>query len=214
MRSIVTVTAAATDNALTTLARVKSELSITVSTFDTILQAKIDEASSDCQASLGFNVAKESITETFWHQPNEQPIDCLILDRTPVVSIASVVADGQTVDPTHYRLDPDTGELFALDPSGTGYPSVWMFFKSLVVTYSGGYVLPPETNRTLPKGIEGACIYLVQCYWFWKNRDPSVKSEEAPGIMRYDYWVGSIGEAGELPPGVVMRLAPYRRAIA
>jgi hypothetical protein len=128
--------------------------------------------------------------------------------------IASVVVDGQTLDSSLYRLDAETGLLYALDPSGSGYPFSWLFLKSIVVTYSGGYVLPSETNRTLPKGIEGACVYLVQCYWFWKDRDPTLRSEEAPGVMRYDYWVGAVGEEGEMPPGVVARLAPWRRAVA
>jgi hypothetical protein len=51
-------------------------------------------------------------------------------------------------------------------------------------------------------------------YWAAKGRDPSVKSEEIPGVIRTDYWVGAVGEAGELPPRVVMKLAPYRRTPA
>lgn len=211
MRSVLTVTVPATVTALTTLNRVKLELDITSGASDGILEIKIDEASSDIEAALGFRVPKETVAETFWFEQVDRAPEYLVLDRTPVGTITSVVVDGVTYDSSLYRLDAATGQLYALDSSG--YPFVWYFCKSIVVTYAGGYILPSESNSDLPKGIEGACVDLLQCYWFWKGRDPTVKSEEAPGIMRYDYWVGSVGEAGELPPGVVARLAPYRRAI-
>ena len=51
MRSIITVALPASDTALTTLARVKLELNVTVGTYDAILQDKIDEASDDIEAA-------------------------------------------------------------------------------------------------------------------------------------------------------------------
>ncbi len=211
MRSIVTVTAAATDNALTTLTRVKSELSITVSTYDTILQQKIDEASNDIEASLGFRVSKETVSETFWHEQYDSQPDRIFLNRTPITLLSSITMDGLTVDSSLYRVDYNTGEVFALDASG--YPWRWYFQKSIVAAYAGGYILPAESNSTLPKGIEGACIDLVSSFWASRGRDPQVKSEEIPGVIRTDYWVGAVGEAGELPPQVVMKLAPFRRVV-
>lgn len=209
MRSIVTVTVPKTDSALTTLARVKLELDITGTDKDDILQLKIDEASGDIEAALGFPVPRETVAETFWQEGVIATPNALILDRTPIASITSVVVDDVTYASSLYRYDAGTGELFALDSSG--YPTFWCFSKSIVVTYAGGYILPAESNSNLPDGIQGACVDLLQCYWFWKGRDPTVKSEAAPGVMTYEYWVGAVGEAGELPPNVVMRLAPYRR---
>ena len=209
MRSIVTVASPASDTALTTLARVKLELDITVSTYDAILQDKIDEASDDIEASLGFRVARETAVETFWHEQYDVNPPVLLLDRTPVASIASVVVDDIALDASRYRLDPKTGELFALNSQG--WPWVWLFHKSVVVTYDGGYILPDESNSTLPKGIEGACIDLVSSFWAAKGRDPTVKSFEIPGVVLEQYWVGAVGEEGELPPSVVMKLAPFRR---
>lgn len=209
MRSIVTVASPVSDTALTTLERVKLELSISNTSSDEILQDKIDEASDDIEAAIGFRLVKESAVETFWHEEYDVAPTKLILDRTPVVSIASVEVDGMVWDPACYRLDPVTGELFALH---AGHPSVWFFCKSIVVTYDGGYVLPPDSGRTLPKGIEGACIDLVTSFWTAKGRDPTVKSEEEFGIGSTQYWVGSVGEEGELPPSVVAKLSPFRRA--
>lgn len=211
MRSVLTVTVPATDTDLTTLARVKSELNVTVSTYDTILQEKIEEASSDIEAALGFVVSKETVAETFWQEQIGETPEYLILDRTPVGTITSVVIDGVTLDASRYRVDPKTGQIYALDVSG--YPCVWIIFKGAVITYAGGYIPPSETNSDLPAGIQGACVALMTDYWASRGRDPSLKSEEAPGIMRYDYWVGAVGEAGELPPSVITRLAPYRRVV-
>lgn len=211
MRSIVTVASPASDTALTTLARVKLELDMTDSASDAILQDKIDEASDDIEAALGFRLVRESAVETFWHEQYDMAPEKLVLDRTPVASIASVVVDGIAIDASSYRLDPHTGELFALC---NGYPSVWIFWQSVVVTYDGGYIMPGQSNSTLPKGIEGACVALVSSFWAAKGRDTTLRSEEIPDLISNTYWVGAVGEAGELPPDVVARLAPFRRAVA
>lgn len=209
MRSILTVTVPATETALTTLARVKLELGITNTNSDAILEAKIDEASSDASAFLGFVVERETVAETFWPEAFDAAPAQIILNRTPVVSITSVVMDGVTLSASLYRLDKDKGLLYALDASG--YACSWFFCKSLVITYVGGYLLPDASGRNLPHGIEGAVIDLVSSFWQSRGRDPLVKSEDIPGVMSREYWVGAVGDEGELPPGVVAKLAPFRR---
>lgn len=207
------VASPASDTALTTLDRIKLELDIVDDgTNDEILQDKIDEASDDIEAALGFRVVQEAVVQTFWHEQYDSIPDRLLLDRTPVAAIASVALDGVTIDGSLYRIEPKTGELFAMDSAG--YPCVWSFCKDAVVTYTGGYILPDASGRNLPKGIEGACIDLVSSFWAAKGRDPAVKSEEIAGVISKQYWVGAVGEDGELPPSVVAKLAPYRRAIA
>lgn len=74
---------------------------------------------------------RETAVEIFWHEQYDVAPEKLVLDRTPVAAIASVVVDGVTIDASAYRLDPNTGELFAL---GNGYPSVWVFCRSVVVS--------------------------------------------------------------------------------
>lgn len=212
MRRILTVTTDPEATKLTTLARVKSELDIRDGTNDTLLNAKIDEASSDAEASLGFTVSRATVSETFWHSESMEWPEYLTLDRAPVSSIDSVVVDDETIDATLYRTDTEIGALYALDSAG--YPCRWVFCKSIVVNYSGGYLLPGQTGRNLPVGIEGAVVDLMTDFWSARGRDPSVKSEEIPGVLRRDYWVGSVGEEGELPPRVVMKLAPFRRVNA
>lgn len=212
MRSILTVTTPATVTKLTTLERVKQELSITDGSKDAILNAKIDEASSDIEAHLGFSVRHETVTETFWQGPQYENLEYLLLDRVPVGTITSVTKDDEAVASTLWRLDSDTGLLFSIDDSG--YPSCWYITKSLVIVYEGGYLLPGEDGRNLPFAIEAAVVDLVQSFWFAKGRDALVKEEEVTGVGRVAYWVGAVGEAGELPPSVTAKLAPFRRLLA
>lgn len=210
MQSILTVNTVAATSRITTLERVKLELSITDGSKDALLLAKIDEASSDIEAYLGYRVARESVTETFWHEPNDLLTGYVLLDRTPVAAASLVITVDDTVfDATHYRLDANTGQLFALDQAG--YPSIWYFIKQMTVAYDGGYLLPGQSGRDLPYGIEGAAIDLLSDYWFARGRDPSIRSEAESGIYEVSYWVGAVGEGGELPPRVLMKLAPYRR---
>lgn len=212
MRSILTVTTAATVTKLTTLDRVKSELGITDGSKDTILNAKIDEASSDVEAYLGFTASQETVTETFWQGPQSENPEYLLLERVPTGTITSVTKDDDAVASTLWRLDAKTGLIFALDDAG--YPSFWYITKSLVIIYQGGYLLPGQAGRNLPFAIEAGVVDLVQDFWFAKGRDPAAMEEDVPGVMRVRRWVGAVGEAGDLPPSVVSKLSPFRRLLA
>jgi len=208
MRSIVTVTVPATNEALTTLDRVKLELDIENDDSDEVLQAKIDEASSDIEASLGYRLVRETVSEAIYRDLFDHFPMSLLLERYPIVSITSVTVDGEALSASLYRLDPKTSELIVLDSSG--YPCGWFFQQSVVVVYVAGYILPGESGENLPEGIQGAAVELISNYWAARGRDPSVKSENIPGLMAVDYWVGAVGEAGELPPSVVSKLAAFR----
>lgn len=212
MRSLVTVTTAATVTKLTTLERVKAELGITDSSKDSILNSKIDEASSDVEAYLGYSVKRETVSERFWQPRAFEAPEYLLLDHTPVATITSVTLDDVVIDTDLYRLDSDTGQLYALD--SFGYPDCWLICKDCIVAYSGGYLLPGESGRNLPFAIEAAVVELVQSFWFSRGRDALIKEEEIPGVMRQSFWVGAVGAAGELPPSVVSKLSPFRRASA
>lgn len=212
MRSILIVTQpAAEPYMLTSLERIKLEHDITVTTYDNLIEAKIKEAGSDIEAYLGFRVARETVRETFRPDGGAEIADYLILDRTPVASITSVVVDDVAVDAAEWEVDAATGLLHRLDSSG--YPYVWEFCKSVVVVYAGGYALPDDTASDLEPAIEAAAVELVSQYWLSRGRDPLVKSEEIPGVMRTEYWVGAVGAAGELPPSVQSKISRFRRAV-
>lgn len=204
MRSILNITTPATVFNLTTLARVKAELSITDSASDTLLNWKIREASSDINARAWADPL-ETLTETFWNVGCEE---YLILRRRPNVTITSVTVDD--VATTDYRLDAETGQLYCLDASG--YPIAWVSCKSIIVVYAAGYTMPGQTGANLEPALEAAAIELLQSYWSSRGRDPLIRSEDVPGLGAVTYWVGAVGDSGELPPSVESRIAPFRRS--
>jgi hypothetical protein len=170
----------------------KSELNITTGDNDEILKAKIAEASSDIQAA-GKRLPREEVKETFWHDDAFRPLlrvprfgnpaqTTLFLSRTPVSAIAGVTVDDIVLDPSQVRLDPDAGLIDRL--STDGFPCAWCFCKSVIVAYTGGYILPGDTVRNLPYGIEGAVVALVSDYWASRGRDPTLRSESIPGAHR------------------------------
>jgi uncharacterized phiE125 gp8 family phage protein len=210
MQSIATVTTAPAETDLTTIERVKAELNMTsVDTArDNLLGYKIAEATSDIEAHLGRVLCRAGLTERFWGDPG--CAEYLILARAPVASITSVTVDGVAVSSTEYRLDGASGILYRLDASG--YPSIWEWCKDIVVVYVAGYIVPGESGRDLPEALEAATVELVASYWSSRGRDPTVKAEDVPGLGRVEYWVGAVGKAGELPPSVDAKIAPFRRS--
>lgn len=221
MQSKLDIITPASSTKLTTLARVKLELKITKGDDDSLLNSKIDEASSDIQLALGYAVPSEAVQETFWHEHRQQfgygfgwrsdghQSESLILRRKAVSAITSVTVDDTVLDPSEYRLDADAGILYRLDTSG--YPCLWLFSKSIIVAYTAGYVLPGAPGANLPASIEGATVDLLESFWLGRGRDPAIKSEEIMGVRRVDYWVGTVGDPEQLPPDVLRKIAPLRR---
>lgn len=221
MRSIVTVTVPAASIDLTTLDRMKSELGITDGSEDVVLGNKIAEASSDIAVRCWPSLKRETLSETFWPDFHQLRFDhrhggeSVSLSRFPVVSVASVTLDGTALDSSLYRLDAESGLLYRLDASG--YPLHWRVSQSLVVVYAAGFAIPSDETADdpllLPGALQAACIDLVASYWASKGRDPNLRAEAVEGVASYQYWVGAIGDVGELPPSVEAKIAPYKRTV-
>lgn len=210
MRSIATVTTAPERVALTTLERVKAELGITNEAADELLTAKILEASSDIEAQCRRSFAMQGLTERFWGEPGYT--EFFSLRQYPGGSITSVTVDDVAVDSDEYRFDAETGLLYRLDTSG--YPCTWSWCKDVVIVYSGGYEMPGSENPTLPASLQAACVLLMNSYWTARGRDPALRQEDIPGLGSASYWVGAVGESGQLPPEVMSRILPFRRPSA
>lgn len=209
MHSALTVVTPNANVALTTLDRTKGELGISGGGYDALLTSKIREASSDIEAHIGRVLRRETVSETFWGA--NRAVDTLILNRWPVASIVSVSVDGSDLDAGDYRLVADAGLLYRLD--GGGYASRWAIGREAVITYVAGYAMPAEAEPDLPAVLEAAAVELVNSYWVSRGRDPLVREEDVPGVGRTVYWVGAVGAAGALPPGVESKIAPFRRIV-
>lgn len=209
-RRVVSVTNE-TDGGLTTLERVKLELNITGTTYDQLLRLKIKEATSDIEARIR-PIRRATVVEQFWP---EVPIGgitqritrgALRVSRYPIRTMTSVVIDGDTLAAGSYRISEDTGELYFLD---AGESASWDIGTLGVVTYVGGYLFPEDTGEDLPPVLESAVLEMITMYWMSRGRDPLLKSEENPGVARFEYWVGAIGRSGSLPPSIQGKLDDF-----
>ncbi len=212
MQSIISVTTPSSYQYLTTLDRVKQELSITDNGSDAILTSKISEASSDIFARI-WPRPRETVMETFYPEPGQSVRRAqLMLSRWPLVSVTTATVDGESVVSDNYRIDAEAGMLLYL--ADDGYRSCWTFSRSAEIVYVGGFSMPGEVAQpTLPPALEAACVELVSSYWFSRGRDPTIRQEEVQNVGSQTFWVGAIGESGSLPPGVESKIAPYRRVV-
>ena len=204
MNSIVTVLTPAPSFDLTTLATAKQELGITTRTLDDKLSRWIEEASSTVVHYLGRGLASEGLQESFrlhWGSNNKS----VVLTRFPVVSVQSVTADGTLLDPSEWEVNLREGLLYRLDAATGLYQIAW-HCSQLVVVYTAGYALLGD----LPRDIERACLILLNHRYAAGDRDPTIKSEDVPGILSTTYWVGGIGENAAVPPEAASLLNPFR----
>jgi hypothetical protein len=206
MRSKLIIDEAAESKNLTVLDAVKLELGITGSESDVKIEALICTASDIVAAYCDRVFARETVTEIFFPDRHRwyEYWDTLVLARTPVEEIISVTHDSAVLTTTDYDVDQQTGLLYRLSSLS---PFDWVCHSSIEVQYTGGYLLLDD----LPRGVERAAVLLCKEYFFQGSRDPRIKTESVPSVFSVDYWIGSTGPAGELPPDVVALLEPYRR---
>lgn len=204
MRSSLTVLTAATSTDLTTLATAKEELDITTRKLDIKLKRWITDASADCLDYLNRTLALERVSETFFMDPGANNTG-LLLSRRPVSLVESVtISPASTVlDITSWHVEPASGLLYRLDLAARR--RMWNT-AMVTVVYSGGYAKPAD----LPRPIERACLLLLRMRYASGDRDPTVKSEDIPGVLNTQYWVGGVGDNAAIPPEAAARLDPYR----
>jgi hypothetical protein len=85
----------------------------------------------------------------------------------------------------------------------------------IIARYTAGWLLPGDEGRNLPYPIETATVSRVSGVRVGGGRDPLVKAEDIPGVLRTEYWVGATGSdsggTGGLPPDLWSQLSLYRR---
>ena len=96
--------------ALTTLARLWSEFHITTADAarDTLIASLILEASDLIMKEVGYEFFRARLTESLTGSGRSE----LLLSRTPVAQVESVIVDGVEVDASLYQVDPDLGVAF------------------------------------------------------------------------------------------------------
>lgn len=212
-----TVTAPANDTKLTTKDAVKTELGLGVAEHvdDTFFDALIQQASDAIARYCRRPFALETISETLPGYGDTQ----LLLSRTPIVSVASVLHNGDII--TDYSIeDRDAGVLFRRDlwtwTAGIGwnltdYVRPGSEEPQFTVVYDAGFVLSGE-GRTLPYDVERACITTVKAWYAARARDPNLVSKSLDGAIVSKYREPSeLAQACALTAEVIALLKPWRR---
>lgn len=182
---------------LTTTAKVKTLLGISVSTYDTLLDALVTSASDFIAQLCGRSFALPGSDETEYYDGTVEK-NRIQLRKWPVTVLTSIsYASGAYNNPTwtaydassQFVLKDDTGEVF-FDfclPRGR---------KNIKVVYRGGYA-----SNAIPTDLDHACKKLVAKEYL-KRSSQGVTSEH-------------VGEAGvnwneNLDPFVESLLAPFK----
>lgn len=200
---MLTVTIAAADRTLLTLAEIRAAVGVTDGSYATELadlNARVAEAiTNECGVEPAGSslptLREESLTQT-WRAVCSK--SCLWLARAPVSSIASVVVDGTTLDAADYEADG--WRLIRLDDDA---PVVWSGTK-IVVSYTAGWA-------TVPHNLKLAAVKLARTLWSEDGpsaMDPGIKRVRTDGVEEIERWVSPATDA-LLPQEVRDLLRPY-----
>ncbi|HQS18789.1 hypothetical protein [Reyranella sp.] len=199
------------DRRLTTAANVQAVLFDGATTDTALIEALIDRVSAmaarRCNLARAAGVApptfgRETCRATWRPQSGRRTGTLMLPWRVPIVSISSVVEDGVTLDSSAYSLRPGAMLELALDRCWSS--------AGIVVTYVTGWDLADEEQR--PADFESAVIDQVKVMYLSRDRDPTIRSEDVPGVHSATYSVAggdSISGNGLLPQ-LEAALADYR----
>jgi hypothetical protein len=204
---ISTVTTEATSADLVAWATVRDELGVTGSANIVVLRRYVSSASAAIVNYTNRAFVQESVLDEIWPQRDASPylipggIEPVQLSRWAIVTLTTVIENDVTlVDGTDYRADLAKGQVHRLD--GNGYPCRWPAY-ALSFQFDGGYA-------TVPADIQDVTIRMVRNRWNAKDRDPSLMSENIPGVRDARWWIATGNEAGNMPPDVQDVLDNYR----
>lgn len=133
------------------------------------------------------------------------------LTAGPAFPAYSLLVENEIANPTplaeglDFLIDASRGQALRLDRS-TRRPKAWRS-SPLLALYNAGFA-------AIPDDLQDAVIDLVKSKWFARGRDPMVRSDNVVGVQEYAYWSAAAGGAeGDLPPGVVAKLARFRTPV-
>lgn len=155
---MLTVSTIAPKVRLTTVTRVKSELGVTSTSYDSLLGDIVDRASAAVESYCHRTFAREVVSET---TPGFGGIH-LQVTRTPLISVSSITQNSNTVDSTGYSIaDANKGWIYRRDgwdwtaQVHEGLHATWAWMDhgfplarteepQFTVAYTGGYIMPEE----------------------------------------------------------------------
>lgn len=180
---MLTITTAASDRSLLTIAELRAAAGATDASHDTELQTVGDRVSATiARLCLVRDVPptpptmrEETLTQVFRHYWGAEE---LTLARRPVTSITSVVVDDLTLETTDYELDVASGLLYRLNDD---YRTAWTGSKATVVFTCGWSVVPHDLKLAASK--------MVTDIYTTASRDPNLKRHRIEGVGEREYWV-------------------------
>jgi hypothetical protein len=207
-----TVTAA-TERALTTVAKVKEALDITFDTFDNLLQEAVDRVSA--LAAEHCNLTSDSVgsAPTFgeetlratWLMASYHRGPTLLLPwRRPITEVTLLTECGVTLTSGTDFLLAD-GELVRIRNDRRWD---WLIEK-VVVEFKAGWALPDS----VPPNVEARVIDQIKLDFLTRKRDPSLKSMQVPDLFAASFATpgsSTVGDSGLLV-ALENALSPYRR---
>lgn len=204
---MLTITTPATDYQLLTTAELRAAVGVTGNAQDAELTTLGLQVAAAITAACGV-VASGASIPTLRQETVEETIrlrSCtygLPLARRPIVSVASVVEAGATLDTDEYEI----GDGRLIRVSGE-VETTWTTGK-IVVAYTAGWA-------TVPADLKLVASKMMALAWSQSTRDPLAKSErirtEGVEEIQTDYWVGPLN-ASAMPADVMDLLSPYIRS--
>lgn len=218
---------------LTTLAKIKTHLGITVSTYDTQLTAMAEAAEGRIfeYTNRPDGFASGSHTEYFDGEWFPTLPALLYSPITAVASVKIIRGEGssETLDLSTMSIDGlpldgtafstrvgiiamrsrgatnwEHGDPYVSGPSIRGVPNFGGGFRRVQVIYTGGY-------GTIPAALDFATIEFTAHIWRRKDRDPALKSES---LGDYSYTLADFASDAQAIPSQVRDLIdPYRRRV-
>ena len=192
---------------LTVLETAQVELGVAEAdtTQDAQIVALIYQVSAAVASYCGRTFGEETVAETFFPSGCAEGLDFVVLERNPISLVVSVELDGQELGTGDFDIDEQKGILY-FQRNGCGCSCRW--FRSLVVTYQGGYAL----LDAVPYDLERAALILIKDQYYSVGRDPNLRSETIPGVHSFTFGdASSASSRNMMNPEIVGLLDPYRR---
>jgi hypothetical protein len=212
---MLTVTTAATDRTLLTLAEIQAATGATDAVDAAalaVLNARVAAAiARECCVSVDGvtppTLRLEVLTEAFRLDRIDDnsrltlPIGYVLLSRGPIVSITSVVEDGVTLPTDEYEINTTNRRLYRMD--GDDERTSWASAK-ITVAYTAGFA-------TVPDDLKLAASKLARILWTEEGpnaREPGLKRHSVDGVGEREYWVAPNDEP-LMSREIAELIAPY-----